>query len=292
MARRYYNSEKRSYGLQSETKQYLQRLYAYGRELAPTDISDVDNFIKGLKQLNLWQNIIAYPLRSQHNIGSASNVLSFGGIGKFDGLMINGPTWGLSGINFTAASSQYIRIPNFLYSTVVTGFSMICLHQPDFTTIGRALLGNDGASATTRGLRINVQNHSYLTGSGVAERYYFSFNSSPTSATADAASGTLLTYNTAQMHVNYISFGQATTSGLATSLNSSTTISNKTLPFFNNTSFPTMGIGARNGQIGSGDYFQGTMSLMIIANRAITTTEYSGVYNLIKTTIGKGLNLP
>jgi hypothetical protein len=284
--------QSKSYGLQNETRQYLRRLYAYGRELAPTDVADIDNFVKGLKQLNLWQNIIAYPLRSQHNIGSTSNVLSLGGIGKFDGIAQNSPTWGLSGISFTAASSQYIRIPNFLNSPVVTGFSMICLHQPDFTTTGRALLGNDGATVSTRGLRINVQNHSYLTGTGVAERYYFTFNSSPTSATGDAAAGTLLTYNTAQMHVNYLAFGQATTSGLATSLNASTTISTKALPFFNNTTFPTMGIGARNGQTGSGDYFQGTISLMIIANRDITTTEYSGVYNLIKTTIGKGLGLP
>ena len=104
----------KSYGLQTETRQYLRRLYAYGRELTGADIVDLDNFIAGLKQLNLLQNIIVYPLRSQHNIGSTSAVLSFGGIGKFDGLSINSPTWGLSGLNFTAASSQYIRITNFL----------------------------------------------------------------------------------------------------------------------------------------------------------------------------------
>jgi hypothetical protein len=291
MAKRSYKLNK-SYGLQTETRQYLRRLYSYGRELNPSDVADIDNFIKGLKQFNLLQNIIVYPFRSQYNLGSGANILSFGGIGKFDGLMINGPTWGLSGINFTAASSQYIRIPNFLNNPVISGFSMICLHQPDFTTIGRALLGNDGATSTTRGIRINVQNHSYLTGTGVAERYYFTFNSSPTSSTGDAVAGTLLTYNTAQMHVNYISFAQDITAGLATSLNSSTTTSSKALPFFNNTAFNTMGIGARNGSTGTGDYFQGTMALMMIANRSITPAEYINVYNLIKTTIGKGLGLP
>ena len=283
----------KSYGLQTETRQYLRRLYAYGRELTGADIVDLDNFIAGLKQLNLLQNIIVYPLRSQHNIGSTSTVLSFGGIGKFDGLSINSPTWGLSGINFTAASSQYIRIPNFLNNPVISGFSMICLHQPDFTTTARALLGNDGSSATTRGMRINVQNHSYITGTGVATSMYVTFPSRPSGNGSESAAATFSSpsFNSAAMHVNYISFGEALTSGLAASINATTTSASKTLPFFDNTAFNTMGIGARSGQTSPADFFQGTMSLMMIANRSISPTEYLNVYNLIKATIGKGLGL-
>ena len=282
--------QSKSYGLQTETRQYLRRLYAYGRELNSSDVADIDNFIKGLKQFNLLQNIIVYPLRSQYNLGTGANVLSFGGIGKFDGLMINGPSWGLSGINFTAASSQYIRIPNFLKSPVVAGFSMICLHQPDFTTTGRALLGNDGATTTTRGMRINVQNHSYVTGTGVAASMYVTFPSSITGGGTGSASGTFISYNSASMHVNYISYGGGTI--LRYALNQTTGFVNTYLPFFGNTSFNTMGIGARNGQTGLGDYFQGNMSLMMIANRAISPAEYLNVYALIKTTIGKSLGLP
>ena len=281
----------KSYGLQTETRQYLRRLYAYGRELNSSDIADIDNFIKGLKQFNLLQNIIVYPLRSQYNIGTGANVLSFGGIGKFDGLMINGPSWGLSGINFTAASTQYIRIPNFLNNPVVAGFSMICLHQPDFTTTGRALLGNDGATTTTRGMRINVQAHSYITGTGVANTLYASFNSSNTT-TGDSGAGGFANFNTGSMHVNYISFGGGLATGLRYALNQTTGAANINLPFFGNTSLNTMGIGARNGATGTGDYFQGTMALMMIANRPISPVEYLNIYDLIKTTIGKGLSLP
>lgn len=279
----------KSYGLQNETRQYLRRLYSYGRELNLSDVADIDNFIKGLKQLNLLQNIIVYPLRSQHNIGSGANVLSFGGIGRFDGLSINSPSWGLSGINFTAASSQYIRIPNFLNSPVVAGFSMICVHQPDFTTTGRALLGNDNG-AGFRGLRINVQNHSYITATGVAASMYASFASSPnTSSATDAFSLSITLYNIAAMHVNHLSLGGGRASY---SINQTTNQTNTLLPFFNNTAFNTMGIGARNGSAPAGDFFQGTMSLMMIANRAISPSEYLNVYNLIKATIGKGLGLP
>ena len=115
MARRYYNTEKRSYGLQNETRQYLQRLYAYGRELAPTDVADIDNFVKGLKQLNLWQNMICYPMRSIHNIGTGSTVLSLGGgqqVGA-DATLLNAATWSVDGIIRSTASgplfSTHIR---------------------------------------------------------------------------------------------------------------------------------------------------------------------------------------
>jgi hypothetical protein len=291
MAKRYYKQVKYT-GLQNETKQYIKRLSTYNRKLNSTDVADIDNFIKGLKQLNLLQNIIVYPLRSQHNIGSGANVLSFGGVGRFDGLSINSPSWGLSGINFTAASSQYIRIPNFLNSPVVAGFSMICIHQPDFTTAARALLGNDGSSATTRGIRINVQNHSYVTGTGVAANMFVTFPSSSTGVGSESAARTYIGYNTAAMHVNYVSFGGGLTTGLAASINSTTSTGTINLPFFNNTAFNTMGIGARNGLGAGADFFQGTMSLMMIANRAISPSEYLNVYALIRTTIGKGLGLP
>ena len=282
----------KSYGLQTETRQYLRRLYSYGRELNSSDVTDIDNFIKGLKQLNLLQNIIVYPLRSQHNIGSGANVLSFGGIGRFDGLSINSPSWGLSGINFTAASSQYIRIPNFLNSPVVAGFSMICLHQPDFTTTGRALLGNDGATTTTRGMRINVQNHSYVTGTGVASSMYVTFSTSIGSGGTDAASRTYLNYNSESMHVNYVSFSEDLNTGLVGSLNTATNAGSKSARFFANNAYNTMGIGSRSGLGTHGDMFQGTISLMMIANRGISPSEYLNVYNLIKVTIGKGLGLP
>ena len=281
--------DSKSYGLQNETRQYLRRLYSYGRELNFSDVADIDNFIKGLKQLNLLQNIIVYPLRSQHNVGSGANVASFGGIGRFDGLSINSPSWGLSGINFTAASSQYIRIPNFLNSPVVAGFSMICLHQPDFTTTGRSLLGNDGSSASTRGMRINVQGHSYI-GTN-ATNLYVSFPSSATGNGTESGARSYAAFNTAAMHVNYVSFGGGLTTGLAASVNTTTTTGNIILPFFFNSLFNTMGIGARSGS-GTGDYFQGTISLMMIANRVISPAEYLNVYALIKTTIGKGLSLP
>ena len=95
----------KSYGLQNETRQYLRRLYAYGRELNGNDVNDIDNFIKGLKQLNLWQNTVCWPMRSVHNVGNGSTVLSLGGRGTYNGTIYNSASWGNGGITFATNST-------------------------------------------------------------------------------------------------------------------------------------------------------------------------------------------
>ena len=96
----------KTYGLQKETRNYLRRLYTFNRELASSDIADLDNFIKGTKQLGIWQNMICWPLRSQHNLGSGSTVLSLGGLGTVNGTLVNSPSWSLSGLTFSATNQM------------------------------------------------------------------------------------------------------------------------------------------------------------------------------------------
>jgi hypothetical protein len=96
----------KTYGLQKETRNYLRRLYTFNRELASSDIADLDNFIKGTKQLGIWQNMVCWPLRSQHNLGSGSTVLSLGGLGNFNGTMVNSPSWGSNGLTFSATNQM------------------------------------------------------------------------------------------------------------------------------------------------------------------------------------------
>lgn len=103
--------DSKSYGLQNETRQYLRRLYSYGRELNLSDVADIDNFIKGLKQLGLWQHSVSWLLGGKHNIGSGSTALSMGGQASIltDGSLINGPAWNDNGIQFTRSLSTYLQ---------------------------------------------------------------------------------------------------------------------------------------------------------------------------------------
>jgi hypothetical protein len=98
--------QSKTYGLQNETRQYLRRLYAYGRELAPADVADIDNLVKGLKQLNLWSYLVeGWMFSAMQNIGSSSTTLSFLR-NENRGTLINSPTWGVEGIQVTANNQR------------------------------------------------------------------------------------------------------------------------------------------------------------------------------------------
>jgi hypothetical protein len=132
----------KTYGLQQETRTYLRRLYAYGRELRGEDINDIDEFIKGLKQLNLWQNTVCWPMRSIHNIGTGSKVLSLGGGGTYDGTMVNSPTWGTGGItNLINNSNVYIDIPTLNINSPAGGV-ITCVAPRNLTNGDGAYIGS------------------------------------------------------------------------------------------------------------------------------------------------------
>lgn len=125
----------KSYELQNETRQYLRRLYAYGRELNLSDVSDIDNFIKGLKQLNLWQTSICFLMRSQHNIGTGNTILSLGGEQNINGTLVNSPTWGLSGITFSGTNyiTAFLRRPLRTSVVSIASVANSVNNQPGYT---------------------------------------------------------------------------------------------------------------------------------------------------------------
>lgn len=75
-----------------------------------TDIEAIDKFVKGVKNLGLWNSLVCWPLRSSQNAGTGTTAYSLGGLGTFNGTLTNGPTWGpngttYDGVNDTIATS-------------------------------------------------------------------------------------------------------------------------------------------------------------------------------------------
>jgi len=67
----------RFYQLDNDTKKYVKRLNYNGIK-TPTDIYSVDQFIRGLKDLGIYGNMIeAWFFRKNHNAGSGNIVYSF-----------------------------------------------------------------------------------------------------------------------------------------------------------------------------------------------------------------------
>jgi hypothetical protein len=67
----------------------------------------INNFVKGIKSLGLWNSMVCWPLRSSQNAGSGLTARSLGGLGTFDGTLAGGtlPSWTANGLSL-AASSQ------------------------------------------------------------------------------------------------------------------------------------------------------------------------------------------
>lgn len=62
------------------------------------DRRGVSAFVRGIKNLNLWELMVCWPLRSTQNAGTGTTAYSLGGLGRYDGTLVNGPTWGGDGV--------------------------------------------------------------------------------------------------------------------------------------------------------------------------------------------------
>jgi hypothetical protein len=65
--------------------------------------------VRGAKELGLWDAMVCWPLRSAQNAGTGTTAYSLGGLGTFNGTLVNSPTWGAAGVALAGASSQYIN---------------------------------------------------------------------------------------------------------------------------------------------------------------------------------------
>lgn len=75
-----------------------------------TDVEGIDQFVKGVKNLGLWNSMVCWPLRSSQNVGTGTTAYSLGGLGTFNGTLVNGPTWGANGVGFRNADNTHITI--------------------------------------------------------------------------------------------------------------------------------------------------------------------------------------
>lgn len=265
----------RTFGLQKETRNYLRRLYAYGRELRGEDVADIDEFVKGLKQLNLWQNTVCWMMRSQHNIGTGSTVLSLGGGGKYDGVMVNSPSWGNDGISFgPSVAGTQINYPNmsgFIKNdTSIIGITnkhgqdnaMIfeCRNTTSVAYCYAQLSTNDN---TVSQLCIPTTSRNFLT--------YTQSNRGGTVPVGNTCIGGSI-FNTSQA-----------------SYKNGNLISNET----NLATRNPINVAPNINRTGNGNIRVGTfiVPIVILTNKGLNGTDHINLYNILKFTVSKNLGL-
>jgi hypothetical protein len=104
-------TQTKTYGLQRETRAYLRRLRAAGRVLEQSSIADIDDFVRGMKEIGVWQYVVdGWFLNQDHNINTGNAVM---GIVSLNGVLAGGPTREGGGVYFTN-NSQFIDLGNGL----------------------------------------------------------------------------------------------------------------------------------------------------------------------------------
>ena len=68
-------------------------------------------FVRGMKTLGLWQNMVCWSLRGYQNAGSGSAVYSLGGLGVHNGTLVNAISWSNLGI-FWSVNNSYLNVPS------------------------------------------------------------------------------------------------------------------------------------------------------------------------------------
>ena len=242
-----------------------------------TPRQQIRDFAKGVNDLGLWNSMVCWPLRSSQNAGTGTTAYSLGGLGTFDGTLVDGPIWGVDGVTFANASSQYISL----------GASQIIENNANYTVMGVAKLVN---VAATNLMVISMGNG----------RASFIGAASNGSTQIRNASGTvdglfpggpqLADGPTTSM---FASFAAGDASSAKHYINSGTPFSTLAGDYRVRTVTAPERIGSRR-VTGVGDdlFWNGDIAAGAMWNVKLTDAQVASVLSLYKTTLGTGLGLP
>jgi hypothetical protein len=230
-----------------------------------TDVWNIQQFVKGVKDLGLWDDMVCWPLRSSQNAGTGTTAYSLGGLGTYNGTLVNGPTWGSDGVTFDATNDR-LDLPT-IAATASTLYSVFA--ATSFASLqglivdGKVgvLLGTGGGTSVSAA-DLNAGNIAvFVIGSTLTVNNFASV-----SASFSATSG-----NTdARLYRNgaFVSSGNRT----LTSTDTGTRV----------------GARAASAQW----FFGGTMATSVLFSSVLTDQQCSDFNTLYKSTLGTGLSLP
>ncbi len=93
--------------LHPTTRQFVDKFISAGIRIPP-DLANIDQFVKQLSLIIDPSLFVCWPMRSTQNTGSGTTLFSLGGLGNFNGVLTNGPTWTSDGITSNSQSNHSI----------------------------------------------------------------------------------------------------------------------------------------------------------------------------------------
>jgi hypothetical protein len=223
----------------------------------------INTFVKGIKNLGLWNNFVCWPLRSSQNASSTQTAYSLGGLGSYSGNLVNNPAWASNGMLFNGNN----KISTSLNQNGATTSTTLCILNSLVSNFQSVVSIGDTAPS-----KLNEIGVGYIT---------------PTFVAGFGYGGDVVANGNYQNSFNSIAFSEYP--------------SNQNL--YNNSSLLATGsasitlgsyalsIGTR---INGGNNFTGTIALAGYLNYPFNASNNLNqlFYSLYKSTLGVGLSLP
>jgi hypothetical protein len=233
-----------------------------------TPRKQIRDFSAGVNDLGLWNSMVCWPLRSSQNYGSGTTAFSLGGLGTYNGVLTNGPSWGADGIEFTA-NDQILSAP-------------LELPQAPMTWLGHTNFSSLTATAT------------FVTSGSTDSRAYIGVRASTVLNGINAESGDVTNGATS---TSFPSSG--TTNGFVLFVQKSTTIQDAALsyngasivsPTFGSAAWPTQRTNPTDVvRVFNATPVRSGIFGWITGDRS---SSAAALYSLYKSTLGTGLGLP
>ena len=257
------------YKLDRDTKAYLKRMAVDGIK-TPADIYSVNDFVVGLKDLNFWGNVIFWPLRANQNAGTGVTAYSLGGLGTYNGTLVNGPTWQANGVNFIQANNTHITTP-LNVQNLRRFTALVVANQTTHSSLD-VLIAAWGTTTTENYFLMRKASGTQL------NTFVRSAGSARNVSTGGFSLGSFFMYGWGTQGANTI----GTINGVA---------GNSVAFVPDETGSSTLVFGILHPP--SNAPFNGSMaSVIFFKDNELSTAQQLSVYTLYKNTLGKGLNLP
>ena len=230
-----------------------------------TPRKQIRDFAAGVNDLGLWTSMVCWPLRSSQNYGSGTTAFSLGGLGTFNGTLVDGPTWGADGLT-NSAGVVTASVP---FSTTHSG--LVVFNQSTTAGVQAPLVVGGwplNASASDRRTNFRTDNNWFgYDGTNFTNHAFgpSSLNAFRMAGYGIVSSATLLGYN----------------NGVTSTVSSSTANISGGSPLNN--------VYLMNHSLTGGQAMVGVMAFGSAFNVQLTSPQNTALYTLYKDTLGQGL---
>jgi hypothetical protein len=232
-----------------------------------TPRQQIRDFAAGVNNLGLWNSMVCWPLRSTQNAGTGTTAYSLGGLGTFDGTLVNGPVWDSAGLDFDGSNDR-VTLPNGSFGMGNAATSIFAIVKNETNAIRMCVLsqGNNNSSVDA----FSLESPDFSATNDIASMGF----SSSTIAAKSTAWKSLFIGNTSAGFRGKDG-GAVTEFALSNAINKSGT---------------SCAIAAFGNPLSH--HFDGLIAAVLRINATPTTTLNGDIYTLYKQTLGTGLGLP